>query len=87
MDKKIYLKMKDIKKFNELYGGEEMDRGDWKEAPEVVPVKKTDKQKIDMIRDLYLDLEEGKMSLEEFSKGVKNILDISSRNFPGSTKL
>lgn len=84
MDKKIQPIM--IKKFNEVYGGEEMDREDWPNAPKIPEHTKTPKEKIETIKNLCHSVNNGKMSCEDFFKGVSEILIINDR-FPGPTNL
>jgi hypothetical protein len=76
-----------IKKFNELYGGEEMDRNDWPNAPKVANPERSDKEKLSMINNLYFDLESEKISSDDFINGVRNILSVSDRKFQGTTNL
>ncbi len=76
-----------IKKFNELYGGEDIDRSDWPNAPIISDKIKSDREKLALINNLYLDLESNRISQEEFVSGVKNTLGISDGNFQGSIKV
>lgn len=71
-----------IKKFNE-YAGQEMDREEWPSAPTIPSKTATDREKIEMIKDLYVDCDRGKISHEEMMSKLGEILG-SNRNFPGT---
>ena len=73
-----------IRKFNELYGGGgDTDRGDWPSSPEV-PIVRSDREKISLIRDLFIDLDSEELSSDEFISKIREILSISEREFPGT---
>lgn len=75
-----------IKKFNELYGGEEQDRESWPNAPRIPKPNKSPKEKNEMIKNLFINVDKGEMTHEEFFKSVGEILQINNR-FPGTTKM
>ncbi len=73
-----------IKKFNELYGSDtEVDRSEWPNAPEIPDLVKSDKEKISLINNLYLDMKSNRISSDNFIKEVGEILSIHNDDFPG----
>lgn len=74
-----------VKKFNE-YLDSEMDRKDWPGAPEIDTRPKTDREKIQMIQNLYLDLDSGRISSDEMLSKLGDILG-TNKSFPGPTKI
>ena len=66
-----------IKKFNE-YASEEIDRGEWPSAPDLKSSQNlTDREKIETIKNLYIDCEDGRISPEDMVSKLGNILDVA----------